>query len=121
MLALSTAVFALVLVVVALGALGLLMSHVAALTRALASLSTRTALIEQTTSKSAPAALAAGLEDLRGALGVMAASNRKQFGSLWARVGRQREPEYRDGQPVDEEMGDLLAFQSAAPVRPNGA
>lgn len=73
-----------------------------------------------------PNKLRAELDDLRAALDVIRASNRREFGSLWGRLGgRGRQASIIDGDtglPLsgDDEVDAMLALQSAKPVSPNG-
>lgn len=80
--------------------------------------------VERTTNSK----LAAEVDALRGAVDVMRNANRKEFGSLWARVGRgPRASAFFDGMtgvPLegDDEVNAMLALQSAKPAGPtNGA
>lgn len=72
--------------------------------------------------------LRAELDDLRGALDVIRASNRKEFGALWGRMGgrgadRAKTFDGATGLPLgdDDELEAVLALQAAKPVGPNGA
>ena len=71
--------------------------------------------------------LKAELDDLRGALDVMRASNRKEFGSLWGKIGRGanngRVFDGATGAPLtgDDELEAVIALQTAKPVSPNGS
>jgi hypothetical protein len=77
--------------------------------------------------KTTHAALSADLDDLRGALDTMRASNRKEFGSLWGRLGgRPRVAEIETIQATELSMGAndssfeaMLALQASPPsVKP---
>lgn len=76
------------------------------------------AAVERTTGSK----LAAELDSLRGALDVIRASNRKEFGALWGRMGGRSAPsdaidvppeDYTD----DPEIAALLRFQNAPHAR----
>ena len=66
------------------------------------------------------AALRVELTDLQSALEMLAASNRREFGKIWKRLGgvqggSPREPLLAD---VDEELAAILALQSAPTPEP---
>lgn len=72
-----------------------------------------------------PAALKAEVDDLRGALDVIRASNRREFGAVWGKMGGRGSNNGRvldgdTGQPLegDDELAAVLALQSAKPVQP---
>lgn len=72
-----------------------------------------------------PSALKADLDDLRGALDVIRASNRREFGALWGKMGGRGSNNGKvfdggTGLPLegDEELDALLALQTAKPVQP---
>lgn len=116
--------FALVMAVVALAGVASIISALADGRRRMDSLATRLEAVAKTANSSMSAQLRSELDDLRGALDVMRASNRKELGGLWARVGGKREGHVFDGtngRPLvegDEELQALLALQSAKPVAP---
>lgn len=70
--------------------------------------------------KTTPETLRAEVDDLRGALDVLRASNRKEFGSLWGRLGGKPDtagalPTQRE---VDGSFAALLDLQSRPPSGP---
>jgi len=121
------AVFAFVIGAVALAGLVLLTSRLAAL-----ALGWDSRLLEQRASieklraaqeRTSTATLRAELDDLRGALDVIRASNRRELGSLWAKVGGKpngRIFEHDTGLPLagDAELDAVIGLQSAKPVQP---
>lgn len=126
----SMAIFALVISVAALGVAWLTMSASAAGVTKLDSridlLQAATRALEQRAMKSAPETLRAELDDLRGALGVLSASNRREFGSLWGRLGGRGSNHGKiidgdSGLPLegDDEIEAVLALQRAQPVKPS--
>jgi len=122
MFAVLMATFALVIAVVALGGVLLITSRVAATWKATDSRLTniRTEITNTSTAK-----LRAEVDDLRGALDVIRASNRKEFGALWGRMGGRGQNSGKvfdgaSGLPLadDDELEAVLALQSAKPVQP---
>lgn len=82
--------------------------------------------LRKVTAMQTPAALKAELDDLRGALDVIRASNRKELGALWGKMGGRGSNNGKvfdndTGQPLegDDELQALLALQTAKPVQPN--
>lgn len=75
-----------------------------------------------------PAALAAQVEELRGLVDVLRASNRREFGSLWKTIGRaglRRTDPTPDSEPQvelpvanDDSFDALIKLQSTPPVKP---
>ena len=92
--------FAFAIAVGALGATALLTSRVAALTNAWASIQRE---LKQSSTATISASIQAEVDDLRGALDVIRASNRRELGSLWGRLGGKpasRTFEMRDLDPA---------------------
>lgn len=86
---------------------------------------TITEIVEGRISSTSQATLRAELDDLRGALDVIRASNRKEFGALWGRMGGRSSGQTsilngETGEPLqgDDELDALLALQRAKPVAP---
>lgn len=79
------------------------------------------ALVRESAKRS-PETLAAAVDDLRAALDVSRASNRKEFGSLWGRLGGRRPTDGAIGlgaHQIDERDGAfdaLLDLQSRPPA-----
>jgi len=81
----------------------------------------------QNTAARSPAAVTAAIEDLRTALAQVQATNRREFGSIWKRLGLSRRPppvdeaedDVRDIEPAnDDSFTAMLALQSTDPVKP---
>ena len=123
--------FALVLAVVACGAVALTISALAQLKRAtesqLGTLRNSLASVQAIAAKSSSTTLRTEVDDLRGALDVMRASHRREMASLWGRMGgRPRQTSMLDGdtgEPLtgDDELAAMVALQTAKPVSPNGS
>lgn len=112
MIGMSFALFALALVA------ALLWIRLASVERRLDSLTNMTAA-------RTPAAVTAAIEDLRTAVASINATNRREFGALWKRVGLSRavaqaENELPLGGPAanDDAFTAMIALQSADPVKP---
>lgn len=122
MFAVLMACFAVVIGVVALGAVALLISRLSALARGW---DFRLDQLEQKARTKEPAAVQAAVDDLRAALDVLRGSNRKELGALWARVGgRGPQRETFDTQKVgdtfvtEREFEAMIELQRAPPVKP---
>lgn len=112
--------FALVIAVAALGGVWLTISACNDGVRRMDSMMELVNELTKRTERTSNASVLAAVDDLRGALDVMRASNRKEFGALWGRLGgrsngRVLDP---DGAVVDDELAAVLALQSAKPVQP---
>lgn len=115
MFALLMACSALVIAAAALGGLALLISRFAASARGWDS---RLLKIAENMRTSTPSAFRAELDDLRAALDVIRASNRREFGSLWARVGAEKRESSSGVQKPDADLETLLEFQARPPAGP---
>jgi len=107
MFTLLTASFAVVIGVVALAAVLSLTSAVRRRTDALAWKCRR---LEDEMKTATPMAVRHEVEELSAALAKLRAQNRREFGSLWAKVGGGRRTEYADG-GIDDHLASLLALQ----------
>lgn len=126
MIAVITSVCALVLAAVTSVALALLISRVALHQRLLEALGDRCSKLSADVEKKSPATLRAEVDDLRGALDRVTASNRREFGALWGKLGPRTPARTFDGTtglPLegDDELEAVIALQSAKPVGPNGS
>lgn len=117
----AVTVFAGVIVVGVFVAIALLMSRVAEHTRGLESLYHTRAQLVSMAEKSGPNVLRGEVDDLAAALDKLRASNRREFGQLWARIGgpAREAKTFENGEPLsdDDELEAVLALQSAQPVR----
>lgn len=93
-------------------------------------LNARLRLLENSTRERTPAVVTAAIEDLRTALASVNATNRREFGAIWKRLGLaraaaapERQPNMFDGSGEliegDEEFDALVALQKAKPVQPS--
>lgn len=75
----------------------------------------------QSSTRASPAAVTAAIEDLRTALAQVQATNRREFGAIWKRVGLSRAAAVEEVAPKaanDDAFDALIALQSADPVKP---
>jgi len=116
----SMAIFAFVIAAAALVGVWLIISYLSARARGWESRLERHAADIQSLRTTTPSALGAEVDDLRAALETQRASNRKELGSLWARVGgRPLSGEFIETrQAPNGDFEAMLALQSAPVVKP---
>lgn len=127
MFAVLTAIFACVIAAAGLVGLVLLTSRLRALALGWDSRLGRHAIelqeLRKIVNERTPTALRAEVDDLRAALDVIRASHRREFGSLWGRLGGKPNGKVIDNDTGlalegSDELEALLALQRAKPVQP---
>lgn len=91
-----------------------------------AALNARLTQLTSTAAARTPAAVTAAVEDLRTALAQVNATNRREFGAIWKRLGLARQVNVAENElpaanaPAanDDSFAAMLALQSAPPVKP---
>lgn len=80
------------------------------------SLSNRIALLGAEIEKRTPESLRAEVDDLRGALDTIRSSNRREFGSIWGRLGGRPPVEGRaEGRAANDDSFEAMLQLQAAP------
>lgn len=108
--------------VMSVGALGVVLWTTYALIAGERAQDSRLAELAKELTKITPTSIAAEVDDLRGALDVIRASNRKEFGAIWGRLGGKPasnaiETTMRGSAP-DASFEALLDLQSRPPAGP---
>jgi len=128
MLEVLMGIFVFAMAAVVLGVALLTISACAGIERRTASLERAMALQTETLNvialkaeKTTSAALKAAVDDLAAALDASRASNRRELGRLWAKIGGERPTRtFENGAALegDDDLEALVAFQNAKPVQP---
>lgn len=122
MFAALMAIFACVMSVAALGAAWLTISGYKNGAARMDSLAAHVAKLETEVTKTSSAVLRAEVDALAGALDASRIANRREFGSIWGRLGGKREETngsvVQTRQVGDDSFEAMLALQSLAPSKP---